>query len=48
MGYFFSLGYAPLIDMNPSDFLLDLANGRHYSSIVSIAGDLIHVEYSPY
>jgi ATP-binding cassette subfamily G (WHITE) protein 2 len=28
MEYFSSLGYAPLRDMNPSDFLLDLANGK--------------------
>lgn len=28
MEYFSSLRYAPLRDMNPSDFLLDLANGK--------------------
>ncbi|GFS39139.1 ABC-2 type transporter family protein [Actinidia rufa] len=27
MDYFASIGYAPLVAMNPSDFLLDLANG---------------------
>ncbi|KAI9093191.1 hypothetical protein K1719_027205 [Acacia pycnantha] len=27
MHYFLSLGYAPTLGMNPSDFLLDLANG---------------------
>lgn len=29
MEYFSSLGYAPLRDMNPADFLLDLSNGKH-------------------
>ncbi|XP_009605775.1 ABC transporter G family member 9 [Nicotiana tomentosiformis] len=27
MGYFSSIGFSPLVAMNPSDFLLDLANG---------------------
>ncbi|XP_016561883.2 ABC transporter G family member 9-like [Capsicum annuum] len=27
MGYFSRIGYSPLVAMNPSDFLLDLANG---------------------
>ncbi|CAN4102862.1 unnamed protein product [Withania somnifera] len=27
MGYLSSIGYSPLVPMNPSDFLLDLANG---------------------
>ncbi|KAI3986784.1 hypothetical protein MKX01_039758 [Papaver californicum] len=27
MDYFSSIGYAPMVAMNPSDFLLDLANG---------------------
>lgn len=27
MGYFSSVGYSPLVAMNPSDFLLDLSNG---------------------
>lgn len=29
MPYFSSLGYAPLVAMNPSDFLLDLATGKY-------------------
>jgi ATP-binding cassette subfamily G (WHITE) protein 2 len=28
LDYFASVGYAPFVDMNPSDFLLDLANGK--------------------
>ena len=28
MDYFTSIGYSPSVPMNPSDFLLDLANGK--------------------
>lgn len=31
MNYFSSIGYVPPLAMNPSDFLLDLANGKHAS-----------------
>ncbi|MCL7048350.1 hypothetical protein MKW94_026511 [Papaver nudicaule] len=30
MDYFSSIGYAPMVAMNPSDFLLDLANGMFF------------------
>lgn len=32
MDYFSSIGYSPSVPMNPSDFLLDLANGMSVSS----------------
>lgn len=35
MDYFSSIGYAPSVTMNPSDFLLDLANGMKYNKYPS-------------
>lgn len=40
MGYFSSIGFSPLVAMNPSDFLLDLANGMLSYSFTSIHQDL--------
>lgn len=39
MEYFSSVGYAPSVAMNPSDFLLDLANGMF--AIISLFFDII-------
>ena len=35
MDYFSSIGYAPSVTMNPSDFLLDLANGMKHNKYPS-------------
>ncbi|KAJ1695778.1 hypothetical protein LUZ63_012476 [Rhynchospora breviuscula] len=37
MEYFASVGYAPSVLMNPSDFLLDIANGALFSIIIDVA-----------
>lgn len=34
MNYFESIGFSPLVAMNPSDFLLDLANGMKHNCII--------------
>lgn len=36
MDYFNSIGFSPSVAMNPSDFLLDLANGINIENIVSL------------
>lgn len=37
MDYFSSIGFAPSVAMNPSDFLLDLANGMYTITFIEIA-----------
>lgn len=45
MPYFQSIGCAPLIAMNPAEFLLDLANGNTTDvSVPSELDDKVHME----